>query len=716
MSVFISFLFKKRIFKKVMTFLICGFAVTIFFAVHSVASAQEYDYQWGITEWLSNNPNFYEGVLDSYNTQYKPPQYDISGHGLEFNSGNSPLDPLRTPYSYDTAIGDPNAFARDANGTRIQGGWYLTSGSQRKWDTAGINGSVYQGWEYSKPGWLSNNGIVNHYQRYASYLYQIPKPTYTGCSIGGYQYQDGSGRYWYNMGRTVQLNATANDVEGWVRQFRLSILDGGGQGITGFMDFTNWYGSCDGRNGSLFSSLDIEPSSDSGQQWTREYYNAVVCGEDYYTVYAAVDNRSGVHAQDSSSINTGINIGTDGTPPTLPSINLTSGTNGGWTGSNIAFNLSGSSDNRSGLSYYQYNVDNTGWTNYGGTVTISNEGWHTIQARAIDHVGNVSGATTVYAGVDKSAPTAIITANPATPDGSNGWYKTSTAPVITFHATDGGGSGLKSVTYSATGADTKTSVATADGGTYTLPKEGTYSFTETATDNVGNVATATKTVSWDKTPPSGDPYVGWNAGNDNLYLLVSSVNDSVSGVNSVYVVLTDKDNSANKQTLQLTKSQYDNSWQLNNTDVLAMFAESYQVQADIYATDKAGNVALLKSQALDLLHISATVDHNPAKQGQQLTFTINTVGNPVKLSVDFPTAIGGTSDIQITKNKTLTTTYQYTLSLGIPLTLDPQGNKLLDPYVFTFTTTKASGKTASCIVSVDVQNNIYSGLRTRFIN
>ena len=197
--------------------------------------------------------------------------------------------------------------------------------------------------------------------------------------------------------------------------------------------------------------------------------------------------------------------------------------------------------------------------------------------------------------------------------------------------------------------------------------------------------------------------------------MVSNVLDQVSGANSVYVVLTDKDNPADKKTLQLTRSQND-SWQLSNTDILAMFAESYQVQADVHANDRAGNDSILKSDTLDLLKIFATVNRKPAKQGQELTFTISTVGNPIKLIATFPPKIGGMANIPITKQELLTTDYKYTLPLDIPLTLDPVGNKLLDPYIFTFTTQKASGKTASCSVPIDVQNNIYSGLRTRFRN
>lgn len=397
-----------------------------------------------------------------------------------------------------------------------------------------------------------------------------------------------------------------------------------------------------------------------------------------------------------------------------------------WTNQDITVKMT-PIDTESGVDYfnYRYTANNgSSWSNWSsniyngaaGYVTFSDTGIYNIQTCLIDKVGNSGYAYSGWYYIDKVIPTVNIVTNPDTPDGSNGWYNSYTAPVITFNAADSGGSGLKSVSYDVTGADTKSAVETSNGGIYALYKEGIYNFTETAIDNAGNVSSATKTVKWDKTPPSGSVYISWNTTNDNLYLYVSNVNDTVSGVSHVYVTLTDKDNTTNKHTIQLTKSQYDNSWILPNTDVLSLFSDSFQVQAEVYATDNAGNTSLLKCQVLDMLNIFATVNINPAKQGQQLTFTINTVGNPVKLALTFPTAIGGTADIPIEKREVLTTLYQYTLPLDIPLTLDQQGNTLSAPHVFTFTATKANGKSASCTVLLDVQNNIYTGIRTRFRN
>lgn len=402
---------RKPIVRKASTFLIAGFAVTIVVSAHSVASAQEYDYQWGITSWLSNNPPYYEGMLEAHNERYMPTRYDISGHGLEFSDSNRPLDPRFTPYSFDEAINDSETYARDNWGNNIQGGWYLTPSSQRKWDTTGVNDSVYQGWEYNSSGWTSLNGIVNHYQRWASYLYQRPKPTFTGVSAynddGSTPYRDGSGRYWYKEGVVVQIQGTANDLEGYVRNFNIAIHDGSGQGISAGFNFCSWNGWLNDMNRSYFNNYTIAPSSDSGQQWTRNIFRAQTCGEGRYTVYVSVDNRAGVYAQDSSSINTGLLVGVDGTAPTVPQIVFVSGSNGGWSNQNTSFYLTGSTDSGSGFDHYEYSIDGGAWTRYSGTVTITGTGWHTIQARAFDHVGNVS-YSTAYSGIDKTPPTCRV--------------------------------------------------------------------------------------------------------------------------------------------------------------------------------------------------------------------------------------------------------------------------------------------------------------------
>lgn len=482
---FLQALFQKSAVRKTSSFLFAGLAILLVFASHSVAQAattQEYDYQWGVTDWLSNNPGYYEGMLEPHNEQYMPPRYDVSGYGLEFNDANRPLDPRFTPYSFDEAISDPTAYARDANGNDIQGGWYLTPGSQRKWDTAGINSSVYQGWEHNPSGWTSLNGIVNHYRRYASYQYQRPKPTYTGAAAynddGTTPYQDSSGRYWYIEGAVVQIQATANDLEGYVRNFNVYLHNGSGQGIGADFNFCSWAGSLLDMNRSYFDNYTVAPSGDSGQQWARNIMRAQTCGEGKYTVYVSIDNRAGVHAQDSSSINTGLTVGVDGTAPTAPQINFLSGSDGWWSNQNTSFTLSGSTDSGSGFAYYEYSIDGGAWSRYSGAVTITSTGWHTIQARAYDHVGNVS-ASVAYSGIDKTPPTCRVSV------AASDWH-VGGSPLTLTYSDDLSGIASQQYSWSQSSTSAGNWQNYANGQQLLPPGSGAWYLYWRATDNAGN--------------------------------------------------------------------------------------------------------------------------------------------------------------------------------------------------------------------------------------
>jgi hypothetical protein len=526
--------FQKPAVRKASSFLITGFALTVVLSIHSVASAQEYDYQWGITDWLSNNPPYYEGFIETYNSRHMPPRYNIKGHGLEFNDSNTPLDPRFTPYSFDEAINDPNTYARDVNSNFIQGGWYLTSSSPRKWDTAGINDNVYQGWEYNKNGWVSITGLVNHYKRWCSYLYQRPKPTYTGVSAhnddGSMPYRDASGRNWYREGTVVQIQGTANDLEGYVQNFNIALHDGSGQGISAGFNFCSWGGHLNDMNRSYFNDYTVGPSSDSGQQWTRCILRARSCGEGYYTVYVSVDNRAGVYAQGNSSINTGLLVGVDGTAPTAPQIVLTNGSNGGWSNRNTALYLTGSTDYGSGFDHYEYSIDGGAWTRYSGTITITGTGWHTIQARAFDHVGNVS-YSTAYTGIDRTPPSCQVSVS------ASDWHV--------------GGSPL-TLTYS----DDLSGVATQQYG---------WSQSSTGVSNWQNYSNGQKLLP----PGSGAWYLYWRA--------TDRAGNTGSGMFGPY---------ANSADLTV-KIQTPNAGYLTDTDVITSAHVSDNSQTPVYPEDSA---------------------------------------------------------------------------------------------------------------------------------
>jgi hypothetical protein len=63
---------------------------------------------------------------------------------------------------------------------------------------------------------------------------------------------------------------------------------------------------------------------------------------------------------------------------------------------------------QSGVDYIEYKVDTAGWVS-GNTVTVTTDGLHTVQYRAVDEVGNVESATSVDFKIDKTKPTVDLT-------------------------------------------------------------------------------------------------------------------------------------------------------------------------------------------------------------------------------------------------------------------------------------------------------------------
>ena len=100
-----------------------------------------------------------------------------------------------------------------------------------------------------------------------------------------------------------------------------------------------------------------------------------------------------------------VEVKIDKTAP-LTTHQLTPSANGnGWYNEDVEVILA-SSDNFSGVSYTEYN-DGSGWKNYTGPFTITEEGIHTIQYRSVDHAGNVETIKKVEIKIDKTKPVLI---------------------------------------------------------------------------------------------------------------------------------------------------------------------------------------------------------------------------------------------------------------------------------------------------------------------
>src|SRR5205807_870457 len=128
-------------------------------------------------------------------------------------------------------------------------------------------------------------------------------------------------------------------------------------------------------------------------------------------------------------------------------------------------------------------------------------------------------------------------AMPSPPPNANGWNNTSV--TVTLAATDNpGGSGVQSINYTLTGAQTGSAVVPGNTASFTISAEGTTTVTFYATDNAGNVeGTKTLTVKIDKTAPTltfgpatpAPNAAGWN--NTNVSVPFTAA-DALSGVAS----------------------------------------------------------------------------------------------------------------------------------------------------------------------------------------
>jgi len=135
---------------------------------------------------------------------------------------------------------------------------------------------------------------------------------------------------------------------------------------------------------------------------------------------------------------------------------------------------------------------------------------------------------------DMSPPTTTATISPSA--NASGWNNSNVTVTLSSTDNEPGGSGVKQITYSATGAQTIAStVVNAASASIVITTEGTTTITFFGTDNAGNVETAnTLTVKLDKTPPSisgtrtpAPNANGWNNTNVAVSLVCS---DSLSGL------------------------------------------------------------------------------------------------------------------------------------------------------------------------------------------
>ena len=197
---------------------------------------------------------------------------------------------------------------------------------------------------------------------------------------------------------------------------------------------------------------------------------------------------------------------------TAPSTTATSATGGG--GSTVSVTLA-ASDGLSGVASTMFRLDGGSTQTYGaGNVpTFTTQGSHTLEYWSVDKAGNSESHHTFSTSIDSNPPTITITQTPL--PNVNGWNNSNV--TLTFACADSG-SGVASCPTPVT--------LTADGAGQ--PVSGT------AFDNAGNSASASTTVSIDKTAPSitgqASPPANSNGWNSTDVVVTFSCSDALSGV------------------------------------------------------------------------------------------------------------------------------------------------------------------------------------------
>ena len=380
-------------------------------------------------------------------------------------------------------------------------------------------------------------------------------------------------------------------------------------------------------NGSAWVGSSTWNDASGTTSWTYAFDAANLGNGLGYTVRSrAIDDATNMQTTpdskaftfDSAAPTTTITFG-----PTSPN-----GSAGWYKTTAPTFTLS-AADGGSGVAGTFYAIDGGSQQTYSSAVTVP-EGQHTVSYWSTDNVGNIEAIhTTATIKVDVTAPATTITVNPASPNGSNGWYKTS-APTFTLSASDaaGGNSGISGSFYKIDSGAQQTYT-----GAVTIP-EGQHTVTYWSSDNAGNVESThtTSTIKVDLTPPS-----------TTIAISPSSPNGSNGWYKTVAPTFTLSASDATGGNSGIASSSYQIDGGTPQTYASAVTIPEGQHTITYWSTDSAGNVegshttATIKVDTTQptATDIQATNDSGgtpgKAETGDKLTYTFGETMAPASI-------------------------------------------------------------------------------------
>jgi hypothetical protein len=251
-----------------------------------------------------------------------------------------------------------------------------------------------------------------------------------------------------------------------------------------------------------------------------------VTGQGVHTVaYWSVDNAGNVEATSTTTIRLD-NVAPTTTLTTSPA--SPDGGNSWFQQTSVGVTLA-ATDPISGVGSTSYTVDGGATQPYGGVFAVTTPGDHTITYWSTDNAGNVEAVRTAHVKLDAVAPSTTLATTPASPDGANGWFKSSVS--FSLSATDAP-SGVQGRFYRLDGGSTQM---------YSGPvalSQGDHTVEYWSTDNAGNVEphttshvkldTVSPVTTLSTTPGSPDPVTGWFRQASVSFTLAAD--DALSGV------------------------------------------------------------------------------------------------------------------------------------------------------------------------------------------
>jgi hypothetical protein len=265
--------------------------------------------------------------------------------------------------------------------------------------------------------------------------------------------------------------------------------------------------SPDGTNGWRVSATSFTLSGSDATSGVASIFYKIDGGATQTYTGSAVSIAQGSHTVSFWSIDTAGNTESPTTTPAIkvdlvkPSTTLTTspatpdGSNNWFQRSSITFTLA-ATDATSGVANSYYTIDGGGQQTYSGTVTVSTQGDHTVTYWSVDAAGNTENTNTTHIKLDNVKPATTLTTSPASPDGTNNWFKQSSV-TFTLAATDAT-SGVASRFYTIDGGAQQTY-----SGTVTVSGQADHTVTYWSVDNAGNTEnTNTTHIKLDNVAPT----------------------------------------------------------------------------------------------------------------------------------------------------------------------------------------------------------------------